>query len=161
MHICSPTSQMCHHIHDTNHLYLMSPSKFSSSRPLPRSWPPSSQCEPSQPRIALILTISITSSMWSCRLVAVNYPNSVISCFLLDVKVHDNQQWNSTTASKYFFIWFQWWSYDDDHDLMIQGPSEFSMTEDAVIADMDLSPQVRYFKIIIMDKIWSDTNLSH
>ena len=51
------------------------------SRPLQNCWPPSSQCEPSQPRIVLILTISITSSMWSCRLVAVNYPKSVISCF--------------------------------------------------------------------------------
>ena len=51
------------------------------SRPLQNCWPPSSQCEPSQPRIVLILTISITGSMWSCRLVAVNYPNSVISCF--------------------------------------------------------------------------------
>ena len=68
--LCSPTSQMYHHIHDTNHLYLMSPSMFSS-RPLPRSWPPSSQSEPSRLQIASTRTTSTTGSMWSCRSVLI------------------------------------------------------------------------------------------
>ena len=86
------------------------------SRPLQNCWPPSSQCEPSQPRIVLILTISITSSMWSCRLVAVNYPNSVSSCFLLDwmcrsMKIRSEilQQLQNISL---ILWWWWWWSYD-------------------------------------------------